>query len=107
MVVKVQVKVNRAGVQRMLHEPYMWDHLYWRATLVVIEAERIAPVRTGQYAFGTNGKPGGFQIERVQRVSGAAVRIVNRAPYAIFLERGTSKMRPQRIMQRALRAARR
>lgn len=106
MAVRVRVKTSRSGINRMVRAPYMQDEVERRADLVCEAAEASdPPVDTGQYAFGTI-EPGGFHVEKIKRSGGAAARAVNRAPHAIFVERGSSSngMPARHIMRNAARA---
>ena len=69
-----------------------------RAENVQRLAQNLAPVRTGRYRASIN-------VTMTTR-RGAAVGVIQAAaPYSIFLERGTSKIRAQHVMRRALAAA--
>lgn len=100
MTVRVKVKVDRAGVRRMLGEPFMVREVERRAELVKALAVQLSPIRTGRYVASHTIRSG------VSPSGAAYARVVNSTPYAIYLERGTSRMRGQRILSRALRAAR-
>lgn len=64
-------------------------NLEHRADLVIIEAERTAPVKTGQYAFDIGG-PGGFHKSRFRARGGAGgVRVTATAPHALIVEVGS------------------
>ncbi len=94
-------------------------------------AEMISPIVTGQYRYGRilvstrvrttstgrqrrrrqfvalpKGKRGGFVIIKGVRNGKAYARLINKAPYAIYLEFGTRYMRRQRILGRSLAALR-
>lgn len=109
----VRYEENRAGVRAMLSSPEMSRAMVRVGELIRIEAERIAPVDTGAYAFGLPGKPGvhggGFKVTPIVKGGAAGVRVSNDVRrgdycYAAALEFGTSKMRRQRPLGRALDA---
>lgn len=107
MAVKVRMRVHRAGIKQLMHADFMQDEVERRAQLICDAAQASdPPVDTGQYAFGTI-EPGGFHVEKIARAAGAAARAINRAPHAIFVERGSSSngMPARHIMRRAARAA--
>lgn len=94
------------AVERVLSTPAMQAAMHRRAELVRIRAEQIAPVRTGRYAFGLHRPPGahddGFEVSSGVEHGRAYGRVVNRVPYAVFLEFGTRYMRAQRPLGNAL-----
>lgn len=114
---------NPGGIAEMLRSPGMVATMRHRADLIRIEAERIAPVDTGAYAFdapnpkGAHG--GGFKVEAGIRDGAAYGRVSNgvrSAPsanwpdgygYAVALEFGNSRIRKQRPLGRAVDALRR
>lgn len=99
MAVRVKVTVNRGGVRRMLGEPFMVREVERRAENVRQLAVQLSPIRTGRYVTSHAVRSG-------LGTGGAATAwVVNSTPYAIYLERGTSRMRARRILGRALRAA--
>ncbi|MFY1595488.1 HK97 gp10 family phage protein [Micromonospora sp. WMMD737] len=100
MPVKVKVRSNRAGIRRMIGEPFMVREVERRAELVRALAVQLSPIRTGRYVASHTVRSG------IKPNGAAYARVVNNTPYAIYLERGTSKMRAQRILSRALPAAR-
>lgn len=99
-------RMHPGALERILSSPAMQRMLEERAERVRIRAEQIAPVRTGRYAFGmripSGGKGGGFEIETGVERGRAYARVINRTPYAIYLEFGTRYMRKQRILGNAL-----
>lgn len=87
--VRVKFTANRAGINSVARSEGVMRDLERRADLVMIEAERTAPVKTGQYAFGVNG-PGGFHKTRFRARGGAGgVRITATDPKAAMIEFGT------------------
>jgi hypothetical protein len=87
--VKVKFTANRAGINSVARSEGVLRDLEHRADLVIIEAERTAPVRTGQYAFGVGG-PGGFHKSRFRARGGAGgVRVTATDPKAIIIELGS------------------
>jgi hypothetical protein len=86
--VRAKFKANRAGINAACRSEDMYRHLEHRADLVVIEAERTAPVNTGRYAFGTGGT-GGFDKDRIRVRGRAGVRVTALAPYAAIIELGS------------------
>jgi hypothetical protein len=87
--VKATFKANRAGINAVARSEGIMRDLERRADLVIIEAERTAPVKTGQYAFGVGG-PGGFHKERFRAKGGAGgVRVTATAPHALIVEVGS------------------
>ncbi|HLL69017.1 MAG TPA: hypothetical protein VK453_25380 [Micromonosporaceae bacterium] len=102
---------DRAGIHDMLGSPFIVGELHRRAELIRIEAERIAPVDTGAYAFGLPGKPGvaggGFTVTSGVRGGVAYARVSNDVRrgdyvYAFALEFGTKYMQKQRPLGRAV-----
>ena len=85
---KVKFKASRAGINRAARSEGVYRHLEHRADLVIIEAERTAPVDTGQYAFGRGGE-GGFRKDRFRVRGRAGVRVTALAPHAAIIEFGT------------------
>jgi hypothetical protein len=128
--VATEWRENPAGMRQLLVTPAAVKAVEHVGELVRVEAERIAPVVTGAYAFGVaagNGAhDGGFKVEPFVNGGAAAVRIVNRvrsAPskhwpngfgYGSALEHGlewvdkrtgkTHVYKRQRILGRALDA---
>lgn len=113
----VEYRRNEAGLRAMLAAPWLVAELKRRAELGRIEAERISPVRTGAYAFGAetarNAPPdvhgGGFKVTAGIKDGRAYARLSNDVHrgdfcYAAALEFGTSKMRKQRPLGRAIDA---
>jgi hypothetical protein len=109
----VDYREDRAGIRAMLAAPFMVAELKRRAELGRIEAERIAPVRTGAYAFGLPGgkdvEGGGFKVEAGVRDGAAYARLSNDVHrgdycYAAALEFGTRHMKRQRPLGRAIDA---
>ena len=82
MSVKVKFKADQAGITRMMHAEFMYEHLEGRADRVIIRAKVTAPVRTYEY----RSKIG---RERVAGARTATVRVVARAPNSLILERGS------------------
>jgi hypothetical protein len=117
----VTYRQNRAGIRAMTAAPFMVKAMGHVGEVVRIEAERIAPVDTGAYAFGTpNDKGatgGGFVVTSGVKDGHAYARVTNSvrsAPsrnwpdgygYGWALEFGNSRTRKQRILGRALDAA--
>jgi hypothetical protein len=111
---------DRAGMAALLLAPQAVRAMEFVGGVVKDEAERIAPVRTGAYAFGvdppTGEHDGGFHVEPFTNNDAAAVRVINRVRarptrsdptgfgYAPALEVGTRYMHGQHILSRALDA---
>ncbi len=104
---------NPAGLRAMLSTPAMVGAMDHIGELVRIRAEEIAPVRTGAYAFGLEGEPGvtggGFHVDAGVHEGVARVRISNDVHrgsynYGVGLEFGSSRIKKQRILGRALDA---
>ncbi len=95
---RVRVKVRRAGVRAMLQQPYMVREVEDRAQRVWWTAQQLAPVRSGRYRAS-------MAVTSGVRPAGAYARVTASAPYSIFVERGTRKMRAQHVLARALKAA--
>lgn len=102
----VKLRVHRSGVRRMTGAPFMVREVERRAENVRLLAVQISPVRTGTYRASHTVRSG------VNTTGAAFARVANGARdlqtgyvYAVALELGTSKMRAQRILRRALRAA--
>jgi hypothetical protein len=113
----VTYRPDRAGLRAMTAAPFMVKEMERRADLGRIEAERIAPVQTGAYAFGAEGAVtagedihgGGFKVTSGVRDGHAYARLSNDVHrnnfcYAAALEFGTKYMRKQRILGRAIDA---
>lgn len=116
----VEWRANEAGLRELVAAPGAVRAMEFVGGVVKDEAERIAPVRTGAYAFGvdppTGEHGGGFRVEPFERDGAAAARVVNgvRAapsakyaegfPYSVALEFGTRNMAAQHILSRALDA---
>lgn len=107
MAVKVKFKPNRQGIAEIGRSKAMQAMLKDKAEMVKARAEVIAPVETGRYKgiTQTYGRGGFHVIVGVSRGK-AYAKVRNTTPYASYLEFGTSKMRRQRILGRALLAAR-
>ncbi|MFI7073565.1 hypothetical protein [Micromonospora sediminicola] len=82
MSVKVTFKADQAGITRMMHADFMYEHLEGRADRVVTRAKVTAPVRSYEY----RSKIG---RERVTGARTATVRVVAKAPHSLILEKGT------------------
>lgn len=104
---------NPSGIAAMAAGPGMLSAMDECGNFVRVDAELIAPVNFGSYAFGTPGRPGvtggGFKVDTAVRNSKASVRVSNDASYrghcyAVDLEFGNSEMRAQHILGRALDA---
>lgn len=116
----VEWRESPAGMRQLLVTPSAVKAAEDVGELVRIEAERIAPVRTGAYAFGIdppNGAHGGgFRVEPFVRNDAAAVRVINGVRskpsskyadgygYGVALEVGNSIMAAQHILSRSLDA---
>jgi hypothetical protein len=116
----VEWRENPAGMRALLLTPAAENAMEFVGGIVRDEAERIAPVVTGAYAFGvdppTGEHDGGFHVEPFTNNDAAAVRIVNRVRakptkkyvdgfgYGVALEVGTRYMHAQHILSRALDA---
>lgn len=87
------------GLEAVLRSQRMQRALKRRADAGKEYAQRIAPVRTGRYKAS-------FRVVTGVRNGVAYARLMNTAPYAIYLEFGTRYMRRQRILGRALDAMR-
>jgi hypothetical protein len=86
--VRAKFRENRSGINAACRSEDVYRHLEHRAGLVVIEAERTAPVNTGRYAFGVGGT-GGFGTDRIRVRGRAGVRVTALAPYAAIIELGS------------------
>jgi hypothetical protein len=111
---------NPAGLAAMLAAPFMVAEMKRRAELGRIEAERIAPVDTGAYAFDTpNSKGahgGGFKVTAGIKDGRAYARLSNHVRakpsknfpdgygYGWALEHGNKRIKKQRILGRAIDA---
>ncbi len=82
---------RQAGVEALLRSNDMREKMLHTVEVMRIEAERIAPVDTGQYAFDVNtdpGETGGFDVS-THMIGGAWVgRLSNTTHYAPYLEFG-------------------
>lgn len=88
------------GVETLLRCPKMREEIRKRAQAIKNRAIHISPVRTGHYKKSWHYRTG---IKNGK----AWARVYNTAHYAWFLEKGTRYMRRQRILARAVAAARR
>jgi hypothetical protein len=107
-------------MRALLLAPQAVNAMEFVGGVVKDEAERIAPVRTGAYAFGvdppTGEHDGGFHVEPFTNNGAAAVRVVNGVrsapsakhpdgyPYGRALEFGNERIHAQHILSRALDA---
>lgn len=104
MSVVVRVKVNRAGVRRMLGQPYMVRDINRRVERVAAYGRFRSPYLTGQYSRSWEHIAG-------TRNGIAYGKAWNFAPHAWFLERGTKnadgtpRMKARHYVKEALRAA--
>lgn len=90
---------NPAGLQRVLASQRLLRVLRARATAGMRYARRLAPVRTGRYRAS-------FRVVSGTRNGVVYARLLNSAPYAVYLEFGTRYMRRQRVLGRAMDAMR-
>lgn len=104
MSVVVRVKVHRAGVRRMLGQPYMVREVAERVRRVAAYGRLRSPYVTGHYSrswFWRAGTRNGIAYGKAG----------NRASYAWFLERGTRnrdgtpRISARHYVKEALRAA--
>lgn len=79
---KVTFRADRAGINRMLQQEWMYRELERRAGRVAIRARVTAPARSYEY----RSKIG---VERVAGGRTATVRVVARAPHSLIVERGS------------------
>ena len=81
MATKVTFRADRAGINRMLRQEWMFRELERRADRVIVRARVTAPARTYEYRS---------KLGR-ERVAGptATVRVVARAPHSLIVERGS------------------
>lgn len=108
-----RVRVHRSGVRRMLGQQFMQQEMRRRINKVRLLAIMIAPIDSGNYV-SRFVEPGAVVSGRNER-GAAFARLRNDASnpqddpggyvYAYALELGNSRMRAQRILYRALRAA--
>ena len=90
---------DHAGIRRMLARPEMVRALHRKGEKIVNYAKLTGPYRTGHYSRS-------WRIWSGVRNGVAWCRVMNVAFYAHFLEFGTKYMRRQRILGRAVQAAR-
>lgn len=104
---------NPSGIAAMAAGPGMLGAMDECGNFIRIDAEAIAPVDTGAYAFGTPGRPGttggGFKVDPAIRGGRATVRVSNDASfnghcYAVDLEFGNRDQPAQHILGNALSA---
>lgn len=105
-----RVRVNQAGIRRMLGQQFMVNEMDRRMQRARLLAIIIAPVDTGRYV--SRFLRAGAVESGVNARGSAFARLQNDARdpqtlfcYALALEVGTKYMRAQRILRRALRAA--
>jgi hypothetical protein len=91
---------NPAGIRAMTAAPPMIAALDRKGKKMVNFAKLTGPYRTGNYSRS-------WRIYSGVRNGKAWCRVVNQAHYAAFLEFGTKHMRRQRVLGRAIIAARR
>lgn len=84
-----------AGIEAMLRSPAMVQAMHRRAERGRNFARLISPYRTGRYVRS-------FRIVSGVYRGRAWSRLINIAPYAIYLEYGTRYMKAQRILGRAM-----
>lgn len=94
---QVRYEEDRRGIAELFRAPWLVAELRRRAELGRIEAERIAPVDTGAYAYGLPGRKdvhgGGFKVDVGVRDGHAFAELSNDVHrggycYAIALEWG-------------------
>ncbi len=104
---------NPAGIAAMAAGPGMFAAMQQCGDFVKTDAEGLAPVDTGAYAYGTPGRPGttggGFKVTVAVRDGKASARVSNDVKhrghcYAVDLEFGNSDQPAQHILGRALSA---
>ncbi|GAA2636884.1 hypothetical protein GCM10010399_82510 [Dactylosporangium fulvum] len=116
----VEFRENRAGVAEMMRSPAMLAAMEHLGNIVQIDAEQIAAVDTGAYAFGTNHDPGvtggGFKVDAQVRGGVASVIVSNDVrsapstnwpqgyPYGIAQEFGNEHVEARHTLGRALDA---
>lgn len=91
---------NRAGLKQMLASPKMVQAMHRRGERIINYARFSGPYVTGNYYRK-------WRIWSGIRDGKAWCRVANVAAYAYFLEHGTKHMKRQRILARAVIAARR
>lgn len=91
---------NRAGLKQMLASPKMVQAMHRKGERIVNYARFSGPYVTGNYSRSWRTWSG-------VRNGKAWCRVSNVAAYAYFLEHGTRHMKRQRILGRAVIAARR
>ncbi|WP_431728582.1 hypothetical protein [Verrucosispora sp. TAA-831] len=82
MTVRARVRPDHAGIARMVHQEYIYDHLEARADRVIIRAKVTAPARSYEYRSRIGR-------ERFATARRAGVRVVARAPHSLIVERGS------------------
>lgn len=92
------------GIAALLRSEMVGEALLAQAEKVKARAEELAPVDTSQYAQHSGRYKGSFSTRlamntRRNRIEAA---VVNDAPEAIDVEKGTSKMDGQHVLMRAL-----
>lgn len=98
MTVKVRFVADRAGIRAIGGSPHMAAEMRRRAHVVAQRAQDIAPVRTGLYRAS-------IRVSSGVRRGLAYGRVTAGASYSGYVEFGTSKMRRQRVLGRALLSA--
>lgn len=115
---------NRAGIAAVMRAPAMVEAMRSRAEGAAKLGEDVAPIRTGRYRHGKLlirerhtsagrrrrrrflelpvGQLGGFVVLSGVRNGKAWARLVNRTPYAIYLEFGTRYMRARHVVRRLM-----
>lgn len=102
---------NQRGIRQLGRSQQMQAAMGHIAEIVRINAERIAPVRTGHYAFDRPNprapeSAGAFHVSSGVARGVAYGRVTNSTVYARYLEFGTRYMGKQRVLGRALDAVR-
>lgn len=104
---------NPAGIAAMAAGAGMLKAMQECGDFVKGDAEHLAPVDTGAYAYGRPGRPGttggGFQVASAVRDGKATARISNDVKfnghcYAVDIEFGTRDAPAQHVLGRALSA---
>jgi len=89
---------NYVGVGEMLRASWMKTAMELRANAVKAAAEAIAPVQSGRYKAS-------FKVSSGTDGVRAYGRVTNTAPYAMFVEFGSARVRRHRTLGKSLHAA--
>ena len=92
-------RLRPGALQTMCVAPWMEDAMKRRAERIAELCRLFSPYRTGRLYRG-------WKVSSGRKLGIAYGRVINRVPYARFVNNGTRYMKGQRILERAKAAAR-